>query len=313
MNGDQAARMLVCICGATADQHQGNDPPFIEKAPYDAATWKRALYPYTVQEAPGTALYVQVEDQMQLVAINTTGVALEIDLTARILLPNGTILPIRFQFLPTSVTTPQVFSAVLTEGFLLSVTLTTPTAQMYRGGLFCVVTLMRGAGAQPPSYATLISDYLVTNLNLGWPGGTITQGKSGFGNTNSQTLGAPGAGAEISFAVPAHTTATIHSIVFSLTTSVAGANREVTLVLDDTAVICFQVPSGFIQTASLTHTYCFALGVTQFAGAQALLHIAPLVPIQLPALFRLRTVTTNLQAADQYSTSNLFIEKWAEN
>lgn len=303
---------VVCICGKTPEQHAGADHPFIPTGSFVPATLERlAKFRGTRPEFPG-AVYIQKEDRLLFTVLNASGGGGEVDISARILLETGDIIPFRSQFLFLSSSAPQTLAIDLTEGFLLSIAIETPTINIVRGSLLCIVTLIRGVGGIAFTDAVLIQDYVTTTTKVGWPSGVIAQGKSGFGATNNITVAAPAAGAELSFGATLHTASMLHSIFFTLTTAVAAANREVTLVLDDGTTPITQIPSGFTQLASLSHSYCFALGVTQFAGAQVLLHVAPVPPVQLFPGWRIRTLTTNLQAADQYSAAKMFLEQWPE-
>lgn len=303
---------LICICGKSADQHAGADHAFLEKRPaYDPATWRRAAAPYPTQEGPPSNLYIQLEDRLQIDQVATSGV-IGMTVTARILRADGTIIALQLALSGGVPFTHIKNTFDLVEGYLLSLVITPSTQSFQRGIYFVTAQIIRGTPPNQFITQTLFADYVVGGYTLGFPGGRLAQSVDGFGSTNSLTIAAPAAGVELSFSVGSGQRLRPRSIRFSLTTSATVANREVTLVIDDGAAIFAQIPSNFTQAASLSETYCFALGTQSVKGSVTTLALSPLPDCLLSGGYRIRTLTTAIQATDQYSAAQLYHENWVE-
>jgi hypothetical protein len=109
----------------------------------------------------------------------------------------------------------------------------------------------------------------------------------------------PAAGSEITDAVAAGKYWKILSVEFSLVTAVAVANRTVQVVIDDGTLELFRSPALTIQTASLTWIYSVT-SIPSQAQANAVVLISIPLGLLLGTGYRFRTVTTNIQGADNY-------------
>lgn len=111
----------------------------------------------------------------------------------------------------------------------------------------------------------------------------------------------PAAGAElVAFTVPAGQVWELQSLRFSLVADATVANRRVHLVFDDGTNILAKVPVLSAQAASLTWAYSFVREADN-AAVQSLEVVTRLPRLVLPSGFRVRTVTENLQAGDNFS------------
>lgn len=120
----------------------------------------------------------------------------------------------------------------------------------------------------------------------------------------------PAAGVEISETVPAGVSWVLRSIAFSLTTSATAANRAVRVVLDDGATIFLRTGGNTTQTASQTLDYVAAdFGVVGTIGTQTVLVGMPLPPYRLLPGHRVRTITINFQAGDDFTAPVLEVEE----
>ena len=119
----------------------------------------------------------------------------------------------------------------------------------------------------------------------------------------------PAANTEIAVTVPAYATWRVMGATATLVTSAAVANRLVTLIVDDGANELFRVNAAVTQAASLTYSYSFASAVSDT--------VVPGNVVKLPQLiiksgYRIRTLTTNLQAGDDWSAMRLLVEEWVQ-
>src|SRR5437016_161510 len=117
---------MTCICGTTAAHHAGMDHAFVQKyGNYEPSTWPRGAHFGHRGLNPATNLYITVEDRLRVQIINSAAGA-EVDVTARIQLPDGQVIPMRQQLFPTSNRALNTFDFDLAEGFLLDLTATSP-------------------------------------------------------------------------------------------------------------------------------------------------------------------------------------------
>lgn len=116
----------------------------------------------------------------------------------------------------------------------------------------------------------------------------------------TRNIGAvPAAGSD-----PAPFTAVANSILetvdLTLTTSAAVANRQVTLIIDDGVNVVYRLNASAVQTATQTVEYTFAAGMQESAIRNGVLaHGLP--TMMIGGGWRVRIVTTGLQAGDQWS------------
>lgn len=120
----------------------------------------------------------------------------------------------------------------------------------------------------------------------------------------------PAAGAEVSDTVPAGEFWRLHAIKLTLVTAVAVATRRVQVTLDDGTTEFTRKPSNASQAASLTQIYSFGGNVP--ASAVINTNVADPFPVfDLPAGSRIKTVTDQIQAADNYGAPIYYVEKFA--
>lgn len=123
----------------------------------------------------------------------------------------------------------------------------------------------------------------------------------------------PAAGAEVTITVPAGREWRLMSGRVPLVTSATVANRRSHIVLDDgTASVHMRSPAGAVQAASVTLGYNFGPGIPQDGAAVdgEIRMTLPACEIYLAAGHRIRTVTTLLQAGDEYGPMALLVEEW---
>ena len=130
-----------------------------------------------------------------------------------------------------------------------------------------------------------------------------------MGFLKTVTVSNPAAGADISTAVPAGKVWRLVSIQGKLVTSATVANRTVRWSIDDGANVFYAVDANFTQAASLTETYSAGFGIVSANSNTFAISPFPGV-LLLPAGFRINTVTTAIQATDQWSAITLLVEEF---
>jgi hypothetical protein len=238
---------------------------------------------------------------------------LVINTFGRIILLTGEVKPFTITFTPTSDRSGSGVAQQLPDGWLLNVMAAFSGVAIRRGQCFANVGIQRPSGSTTLLFGSLIRDYLVQGAPPSWPEGPLLMPTDGAGFLRSITGTVPAAGAEITEVVPTGARWRLYGMRFSLTTAVAVANRLTNVVIDNGAAPTDgQFPANAVQAASLTVAYTGGqLGaVSNPAGADAIILLP--APIPLFAGWRWRTITANIQAADQYTAPTYLVEEWIE-
>lgn len=200
----------------------------------------------------------------------------------------------------------------LTDGFLLGCAVAAEGVAVRRGEVFASVELIRGLVTNQEPYSQLASGYPSASDPLCWPNESPEPSVSGQGRLLVFTQAQPAAGAELAITVPTGARWRPMSLRFTLTTSAVVGNRFVHVVVDDGAGLVFHDVAGPAQAASLTFIYSVGAGI----GPAALLDNTVLLPFPHDPTFRqgwrIRTVTTARDGADQFSAAQLGLMEWLE-
>jgi len=308
---DQAAAQVTCLCGATWSEHRGKDHPFTAHPRFYSATLPRGVDYSRDDLNPAVNLYVTVEDRLRVSILCQTA-ATEVDVIARIQRPDGQVIPMLQQIKPASSAAIQNFEFDLTEGFLLDVSATTPTAAIRVGAIFVIVELIRGTGANAFASRVLVSNFVSTSVVIGWPEGPNQASVQNAGQVTASLGGNPGAGNEINIQVPAGVRWLLQSFNTQLTTSATVANRTPHIRITDAAGNLFwDCAASAAQAASLTVQYSACGGVQPTFNDNSAIFPVPDVMMLLQG-WRIRTLTTNLQAGDTWLNPNVNVISWPE-
>jgi len=264
------------------------------------------------QAVPPGAAYIDVNDQLYVAGASQSS-NFGVTINVRILRPDGFILPLKFS--ANSSTNRQIVPTTfpLMEGFLLSVSVVANTTVSSANWPYFEIGLTRGPFGIANVYRLLCAGYLNGQTHLGWPESAPIRGIDGPGFYHSLVVANPAAGADFSTTVAVSSRLRVVSISATLTAAVAVANRLVSLVLDDGANIFSFLPTGVTVVAS---------GVNIFTWADSLPIAAPfdgksMAPLPtnliLTVNMRLRSLTTGIQPADQWSAITLEVAEWIDN
>lgn len=198
-------------------------------------------------------------------------------------------------------------------GFLLSASLRASSGAPRRGEVFAVLEVVRGLQGPVTPIACVLADYVTDTQRLAWPGSALRHSAEGPGVLRSITGTDPAAGVEISETVPTDARWMLRAISFELVTAAVAATRRVTLVLDDGATIFFRAEALDAQITTLTRRYSAPVHASYAVAQVAAIGIpTPLVPT-LQGGHRIRTLTVNLQAGDDFGAPQLLVEEWLED
>jgi hypothetical protein len=260
---------------------------------------------------PPSPLYIGPDDKFWIRLMTASG-GETFFVYGRLLRADGTITPLQWQFSTPNAFMNYWFTRPLTEGFLLSVVVLCVTTLSKRGNCF----VRAGIGTGPDtafSYEwVLISDYATAEQWLTWPGSQLRGFTDGAGLLRAFGGTDPAAGAESSEPVPLPARWRLRAWRASLTTSGVAGNRNVVLTLDDGGWIFAEFECNFNQTAGSTIIYTASAAAYSRSGQAGRAHIAIPPDQQLFGGCRIRTVTAGLDAGDNWSQPELFIEQWLD-
>jgi hypothetical protein len=256
----------------------------------------------------GEGLYVTGDDHLLLTSSGSVA-SITLTLAGRVLTVDGRPAPFAQTHTANSARTTSTQLARLTEGWLQNVRVGVTSGSPSFGRVWARVDLVRGDGTGRTVLATLLQGVIGVQQPLAWPGSPMALSRDLPGWLRLVTGTNPAAGVEISEAVPTGGNQRLKAIIATLVTDATVANREPALVLDNGSSIFARVPAGQNQAASLTRTYCWFPGAQAQALASDLTVVASIPDVLLDAAWRLRTITTNIQAGDDWGAPVFVVEE----
>lgn len=255
-------------------------------------------------------VYLTGEEWLRVTSFgNAAGVVLGV--TGRILMPDNTPVPIAESHAPNSNRTVNQTRHPLSEGWLLGLEVLATSGSPSFGQVWIAIDLVRGGGSSAQVVQALVMGFCTTRTPLVWPGGANLLPLDGPGNLRSIAGTTPAAGAEISETVPAGARWELLSFRARLVTSAAVANRFARLTLDDGGAIEYddEHVTATAQTATQTDYYCWTEGGPIVVGQNGYHGSLP-VNNRLGAGHRIKTVTSGIDVADQWSQVQYLVREW---
>lgn len=172
------------------------------------------------------------------------------------------------------------------------------------------VELLQGREGGTQSLGTILEGYVTANVALAYPGDNTARAVDGAGTARIVLGTVPAAAAEIVETVPVNRRWLLIAFRVKLVASATVANRTPVLLIDDGVNIVWETENTTAITAGQTAIYNAGAG-NQNAnlGAQDW-QIALPETLVLPAGSRIRTLTGNLSAGDQYAAPVYNIVEW---
>ncbi len=260
---------------------------------------------------PDSSLYIGRDD---VLAVRSRGsIAASVIIRGRLQQPeDGRVVPQHLTMSSTSTRTATLSLFNLAEGYLLGLEILTPTSGVRRGSLYLEASLIRGGSTADDRVHKLCAGYLETGETLTWPGGDFEDPLESQGRIDVNPFADPAAGAEVLISVPTGARWRIHSVRFQLVTDITAVVRRVHLVVDNSAVTMYDLAAADTQAASLTRNYnCVPEGF-QRAAQDNEIYIPIPADLRLRSTFRILTLTTNLQAGDNFGAPQVYTEEWLE-
>ena len=267
----------------------------------DAQDYNREVYFRRRNVQPPGMVYVTVDDLFVLKVFNPS-VAANVNVSLRYLDAQGEILPQFQQFtnIPAAGTV-HTFNFRGSEGYVLSATISTPGASA--GAVYVQLEVGRGAGAQDLTEGhLLIAGYPGSFAALGYPQTQPLPPNAGAGFSRAITVTNPAAGADWSVTVPTGAVWTLNSVSALFTASAAVANRLPAIVLvAPGGTNLFTGTQNTFVTASQAITFMTGGNQVTLMPNANLAYVATNTSIRLQAGAVIKSVTSGIQAGDQWS------------
>jgi len=271
-----------------------------------------ALATRSAPELEVGGFYFAGDDQIRVTSWNALA-SVTVVLTGRFVhAEDGRIEPFSEVHTPNTNRTAASSTYQRARGWLTDLSVLVTGATPQRGQTFVRVDVVRGQGAGAIALSTLLQGYVTATQRLAYPGSPIIDSLTGPGVIRSLTGTDPVAASEISETVPTGARWRFISLRAQLVTDATAANRTLALVFDDGTNSYMYAATNFNQTASQALNYAFG-DVGQTYGFYLLggMVSAP-ANLVLAAGHRIRTVTTTLQAGDNWGPPQYAVEEWLE-
>lgn len=260
---------------------------------------------------PEGAAYVSADDRLVFSAWNTV-TSLVVQFAGYALNPQGETIYFQFQLNPTNDRVITSRTEFMGEVFILSLTAHISSGNANRGQCYVRVQVQRGTGTPAVPLARLIQGYLTDNFSPSFPYGKQEGPLEGQGMIRSIAGTNPAAGAEISEAVPTGARWRLLLARYTLVTSASVANRKPEIGIDDGTTVLAKFPPDGAFAANTTNTFTVSSlangSYTQSTDSTVFIPSN----IIMAAGWHWATITTDLQAGDNYSAPQFSVEEWLE-
>lgn len=260
------------------------------------------------ESSPPTAAYVGKDDQL-FVLTSTLFSNLSFTLSARLLMPDGTIVPNQWTRVVAGQRNATYTPIPLPECFILAISLTANTDSTMRG-CFGQIIISRGQPNIGVISQVLASGFCCSTLAISWPSGVNTNNVDCAGNIRNITGTTPAAGAEISESVPANARWLLISIRLLLTTTATAGNRQIVIRITDGVTIFYEGEAASAMPPSTALAAVFAAGGVSKAAALVVSTNPLPSPLILNQAWQIKTLTGSIAAGDQYSAPQYAVEEW---
>lgn len=260
---------------------------------------------------PPAMSYIGVDDDLIIHAF-ASATSFPINVNVRILRADGQIISMPFTIPANIGRAGVVLTEQALEGYIVGISAMSTGIFNFGQYAYVSVGIARNPGGDGSVYIPLMAGYIHDKIAFGFPNTELQRPTDGAGVISSVVISAPAAGADFTVSVPAGARYRLISLFATLTTAVAVANRGVTLVVDDGVNILGQYPAQTVQAASLAVGYTFGDSVTGQASVQGFESVSTPGMMFLGQNWRIRSVTSNIQAADQWSAGRMLIQEWLD-
>jgi hypothetical protein len=199
----------------------------------------------------------------------------------------------------------------LAEGYLLSLS-GQSTNGVTRGQTIAFAWLVRGVGPIGPTSQVLFQDYSSNGNIPSWPGGRNLGPLEGPGWISSVQQANPAAGADWIMTVPAGERRRLITMNADLAVANSGAARPVEIIVDDGANVVARMSTNTAAPINATAHINFSNSGTPSVSITSDLYSQQPSAIYLEPGMRVRSITTNIVAGDQWSNIWFLFERWVD-
>lgn len=198
-------------------------------------------------------------------------------------------------------------------GALLNLTVFAAQGAPLVGQCYVMVQLLRSTGATAIVLGTLLGGYVTSTQALGFPGSPVMSSTEGEPVSRAILGTTPAAGAEWIETVPTGARWELLSVFYGFTADATIAQRISDLVLRSSATNFLRLLSNASIAAAETWAISWAPNLPSiiYAGLFAAAASLPQRPI-LRAGDTFGSVTTGIQAGDQYTAPRYILREWLE-
>lgn len=262
-------------------------------------------------QAPGSWFF-DLSDALRVTSFNgQAGVTLVLE--GRFLNEDGQTTVFRLPHTPNTDRSTKSDTFPMGNGWLVGLQVRATAGTPRRGQCYVLVEVVRGSSSSQESLGALLQGYVTTTMRLAWPGSGIVESASGPGALRSLTGTDPAANVEISETVPTNARWRLLALFATLVSDANVSNRDASLTIDDGTTVVARYPGGQNVAASLSTRYLWTSGGARFTIAGDRTIVVPIADVWMPDGYRLKTVTTNLQATDNWSAPQLWVEELIED
>lgn len=260
---------------------------------------------------PSQPLYLQRNDQIAFNLL-TNGTNITVRVNYRWLTPNGEIKEGEFDTAP--ITGAGFFTLGIYEGWLLSFAARVTSGAVLSQWTFIQALITRAnlPNAQSPMHALFWSGFIYSFTANGWPGLPAKEITDGAGTIRSIAGSFPAVGQEIQETVPAQRRWSLLAFRATLTNSATVINRNAGFTIDDGANTLYSLRASQAQLASITFGYNLYPGGQFFFDTGSNFTFALPIPLFLKTGYHIRSLTTGLQAGDQWSQPEYLVLEWGQ-
>lgn len=196
------------------------------------------------------------------------------------------------------------------SGLLLSCFFLSDTATVRRGDCYVNAALTNSKDAV--TIDMLCEGYVTSQCGIEWPDFINENSVAGFGSLKTITGANPAAGAEVSDTVPANARWKLRAIKVTFVASAAVANRVINITFDDGTTVFLTLQDRTAITAGQTRAAnANTFSVLPADTATDHYFVLPF-DLWLSQGYRIKTVTTLLDVADDYGAPTYIVEEFLE-
>lgn len=284
--------------------------PPAQPTPSAAADTQRPFVQFGANtgSVPPADKYITKDDHVQVTLL--TSLAGPFWFSARILMPNGQITVQQERIVAAGTRALEFFSFVMPEGFLLSLDVAQQaTNPSLRGQTWVRIAVQRALGNANPLQTVIAQGYLTVGASVGWPAMLAEYLSRGPGATIVNTVSNPAAGADWSLTVPLNAAWLVRTISAVFTTSVAVANRSPRLQYTDGTTVILDHPQPLVIAASTAARVTWSPGAANSGPVASNQSAGITGAIRLQGNFVIRTTTSLIDVADQWSSIRVVVEE----